>query len=326
MLLSIIVPVYNVAPYLSATIESVLNQTFKDFELILIDDGSTDGSKDICMKYAYKDTRIRLISQANQGVSAARNKGLETAKGSVIGFVDSDDIIDANMYQIMINIMTNTNADIVQCKHDRVNNPSYCSTAQVTEYKCIDGTEFVRRMFSKTGSDYTNQVSLCTKIYKKKLFDKIHFPVGQTYEDEQETYKACLSAQKIALIDEILYHYIKRENSIITGIAPRKMLDKQKSLHDRTQWLPLHMPEMEQYCFASFIGYSKHILCKLWQNGDSACFDHALQLMLKTVRKHESYLNVYDRFYIHLLKHSLCKSWIMQNGFSPIQNLISKIK
>lgn len=326
MLLSIITPVYNVAPYLASTIESILGQTFKDFELILVDDGSTDGSREICMKYADQDTRIRLISQSNQGVSAARNKGLDSAKGDVIGFVDSDDIIDPDMYQIMINIMTLTDSDIVQCNHDRVDTPLCRSRKNHPEYKCIDGAEFVRRMFSKQGRDYTNQVSLCTKIYKKKLFDKIQFPVGQTYEDEQETYKACLSAHKIALTDEILYHYIKRENSIITGISPRKMLDKQKSLYDRCQWLPLRMPELEKACLSSFISYSKHILCELWKHENSSSFNDARALMLAALQNHQSYLNKYDWLYLNLLKYGLCKSWIMKNDFSPIQNLICKLK
>lgn len=327
MLLSIITPVYNVAHYLPATIESILNQSFRDFELILIDDGSTDGSNEICCRYANSDPRIRIIRQENQGVSAARNKGLECATGDIIGFVDSDDIIDHDMYQCLISTLLQSEADIVQCSHDRVSYASRGKDKSVCRnYECIDGKQFVRRMFTKQGSDYTNQVALWSKIYRKSLFKNIHFPEGQTYEDEHETYKICLAANRIALIEEPLYHYIHRDNSIITGTSPRKMLDKQKAIYDRLLWLPVRLPELEKKCVMSFAAYSEHILCDLWQAGETTAANNALNLMLKGIRGYESYLNRYDRFYIRLLRHGLFKDWILRNSFAPLQKLISKIR
>lgn len=327
MTLSIVTPVYNVAPYLPATIESILNQTFKDFELILIDDGSTDGSDKICLHYANLDNRVRVIRQTNQGVSAARNRGIEASAGELVGFVDSDDLICKDMYARMTHIIRHSNADIVQCNHDRADvSDVHHSNRKESSYICISGPEFVSRLFAMRGSEYTNQVSLCTKIFKKTILEKIRFPEGQTYEDEHETYKACYFAKKIAITDDIFYHYIKRENSIITGIAPRKMRDKQMALYDRSQWLPAYMPELTQKAFLSFISYSKHILCELWKNDNLMDFNCALQLMLKAVKNNKAYLNAYDRFYIRLLKHDFCKTWIMKNDFSPVQNLISKLK
>ena len=119
MKLSIIIPIYNVERYLEETINSVLKQTFTDFELILVDDGSTDNSGKICDKYAQKDSRVKVIHKPNGGVSSARNAGVDNATGEFIGFVDSDDIISEVMYEGMINIAEKYGADIVQCTHVR---------------------------------------------------------------------------------------------------------------------------------------------------------------------------------------------------------------
>ena len=120
MKLSIIVPVYNVAQWLPETVDSVLEQTFRDFELILVDDGSGDGSGEICDSYAEKDSRVRVIHQKNAGVSAARNAGVAAAEGDWIGFVDSDDIIEKDMFAVMMALAEQYGADVVQCQHDRL--------------------------------------------------------------------------------------------------------------------------------------------------------------------------------------------------------------
>lgn len=327
MLLSIITPVYNVESYIAETIESILSQSYRNFELILVDDGSTDSSRAICEKYAKFDSRVKLITQLNQGVSAARNKGLYEATGEIIGFVDSDDTIESEMYERLIQIMQLSQSDIVQCCHDRA--PYKISSVKQntpSEYSCVDGREYVRRIFTKQGADYTNQVALWSKIYRRELFDDIRFPLGQTYEDEQETYKICFKAKKIALIDDILYHYIKRENSIITGISPRKMLDKQKSLYDRTQWLPPRIPELERQCISTFFEYSKHIACQLWTSDNREHSEAALSLMQQGIKSYKSLLNRYDRLYVSLIKRGIGKSWILRNDFSPIQNYISRLR
>lgn len=327
MLLSIISPVYNVAPYLAATIESILNQSFTDFELILVDDGSTDGSGDICRRYAQADPRIVVVTQSNQGVSAARNKGVEIARGDLIGFVDSDDIIERDMYSIMIHILHRTAADVVQCSHDRATeNNINARNAGNIDFKLISGPEFVKRMFAFSGADYTNQVSLCTKVFKREILGKNHFPKGQTYEDEHETYKACFFADKIALTDEVLYHYIRRENSIITGISAKKMLDKQLALYDRLQWLPPKLPQVKQQCFSSFLTFSKHILCQLWISKATDQYDSAKRLMLEATQDFRQYLSPYDKLYFQMLKHNICQGWIMNHDFAPIQNLLSNLK
>ena len=322
MKLSVIVPVYNVAAWLPETVDSVLAQSFRDFELILVDDGATDGSGEICDSYAAKDSRVVVIHQKNAGVSAARNTGVAAARGEYIGFTDSDDIIEADMYAVMISLAEKHNADVVQCQHDREGMLNTASRSP--EIRVMTGREFVRRMFTKTGGDYTNQVALWSKIYKKELFNDIVFPVGQVYEDEQETYKLCLKAVRLIETDDILYHYIKRENSIITGVSARKQLDKQKALADRLHYLPRRLPELEQECAKSFIHYSQSMLCQLYEAGEKKALRQGIQA-LKAEKKHlKANLSRYEKIYWPFL--GWLDGWILKNDFAPIQTWAAKLK
>lgn len=322
MKLSIIIPIYNVAAYLPQTIESVLQQTFRDFELILVNNGSTDGSAEICDGYAKQDTRVRVIHQENTGVSAARNAGVAAARGEYIGFTDSDDIIETDMYQVLLELAQRYGAQVVQCQHDRASGLN--GSNRSTEPEVMDGSAFVRRLFTKTGGVYTNQVSLCTKIFKRELFDGIIFPVGQVYEDEQETYKLCLKAKTLVETPDILYHYIKRENSIITGISAKKMLDKQAALLDRLYYLPQRLPDLYPLCAETFLGYSRSILCEMYKAGEKASVKQAIRVLLKHKKQWKPFMTSNDRLYFPLLR--ICPGWVLKNDFLPIQKLLGRGK
>lgn len=325
MNLSIIIPVYNVSQYLSITIDNVLSQTYKDFELILVDDGSTDGSGELCDLFASKDSRVHVIHQKNSGVSVARNTGVATAKGRYIGFVDSDDLIEPGMYKVMVDVAEMDKADVVQCRHNRLNSVQNITFSE--EKRIIDGGTFVHEMFDYSGGEYTNQVALWSKIYKRELFNYVHFPDGQTYEDEQETYKLCLHADKIVQIPDELYHYVRRENSIITGISGKKMIDKQLSLKDRLTYLPSVIPDLQEKCASIFIGYSKGIMCQLYENNDYKNLDIATKNIHSCMALIKPYLNKYDRLYFFIIKRfPLFKGLIFKNRFSPIQNTLAKVK
>lgn len=323
MRLSIIIPIYNVASVLSETIESVLAQTFENFELIMVDDGATDGSGEICDCYARKDSRVKVIHQKNAGVSAARNTGVAAAKGDYIGFTDSDDIIETDMFAVMMDLAEREDADIVQCQHDRADTLN--GATRTVETEIMDGAAFVRRMFTKKGGLYTNQVALWSKIYRRALFDGITFPVGQVYEDEQETYKLCLKAKKIVEIPDILYHYIKRENSIITGISAKKMLDKQLALLDRLNFLPARLPELEQECCESFLRYSEGTLCQLYEARDTEALETGIRTLLSQRQRLKPWMNKYERLYLPALKWKWARKPILSNGFEPIQTLVANV-
>lgn len=324
ILLSIIIPVYNVSQYLSATLNNVLSQTFTDFELILVDDGSIDGSAEICDKYAQNDSRIIVIHQKNAGVSVARNIGVKKAQGEYIGFVDSDDLIEPNMFETLIDVLEKENADIVQCRHNR--DPSIKNVIICGEKRELDGKKFIQELFDYNGMEYTNQVSLWSKLYKRRLFDGIEFPMGRTYEDEQETYKICLKANKIIQIPDELYHYVKRENSIITGTSAKKMLDKQYALIDRYTYLSKRIPSLEGKSMTSLYNYSVHIICELYKNNDIVSYKLARDNILHYRKEFRHFINKYDRIYWIMMKFPLLEKWIMCNDFEPIQRILSNMK
>lgn len=324
MLLSIIIPVYNVEKYLAVTLKNILNQSFTDYELLLIDDGSADGSSDICDEFAKSDSRVRIIHQQNAGVSAARNMGVASAKGRYIGFVDSDDLIEPNMFEILISIAEEYQADIVQCRHNRMDSVQKVTYSNVK--RIIDGSMFVKELFDYNGGEYTNQVALWSKIYRRELFSGILFPKGRTYEDEQETYKICLKANKIIQIPDELYHYVRRENSIITGVSLKKMLDKQMALLDRLDYLPAKMPELEEKCARSFIVYSEGIICQLYDSREHEGLEDAIDNLLSRKKLIQPYLSKYEKIYYIFLRHVLVQKVILGNQFMPIQKFFAKVK
>ncbi len=324
MRLSIIIPVYNVASYLKETVQSVLGQTYTDFELILVDDGSTDGSGELCNTLSARDGRIRVIHQKNSGVSVARNTGIAAVRGEYIGFVDSDDLIEPDMYAILMSLADSTDADIVQCRHNRNNRIENKPRILDVTYK--NGEQFVTDILKHTGREYTNQVSLCSKMFKKGLFESIKFPPGQDYEDEQETYKICLKAKKIALISDELYHYVKRENSIITGVSCKKMLDKQTALCDRLHYLPQVLPELKDLCARSFCNYSFCILSQLYAEKDFVSYKKAKAVLLAERRLIKKSETIYGKLYLYWLTIPGLEQWLMKTSCEPIQGLIRKIK
>ena len=324
MKLSIIIPVYNVEAFLPQAIESVLAQTYRDFELILVVDGATDSSGDICDGYAAQDNRVRVIHQKNAGVSAARNAGVAAARGAYIGFTDSDDIIETDMFQRLMELAERYSADVVQCEHDRSDHLN--GNPRSEEVEIMDGETFVRRIFTKHGGRYTNQVALWSKIYRRELFEGIVFPAGQVYEDEQETYKICLKAKKIVETPDILYHYVKRENSIITGISPKKMLDKQKALLDRMYYLSEKVPELEENCCRSFLRFSINILCQFCKTEAWNDLETALSVLFAQRKRLTPWLNKYERLYLPGLKWKWTRKIILNNDFEPIQKSVRRFR
>lgn len=206
-MISVIVPVYNVEQYLQRCLDSIVGQACADLEILLIDDGSTDGSGQICDEYAAKDDRIRVFHTENGGVSAARNLGLDEAKGEWIGFVDSDDWIEADMYECLLKRAEETGADVVECGIylDYPNNTIEDTRAQFG----ATGTEAIRLLLK---DKLVNMV--WNKLYKNICFSSIRFPVGRAYEDIAVTYRVFAVAYKVCTLKECKYHYQRRPRSV----------------------------------------------------------------------------------------------------------------
>ena len=208
---SIIVPVYNVEKYLIRCIDSILTQTFTNFELILVDDGSTDKSGVICDSYEKKDKRIKVIHKKNQGVSEARNTGLILAKGKKISFVDSDDYIYKDMLKRMNEIMNSENADIVECEYSLINEKNLSINYKEKDKIIEIGDENlgIKRVIE---IPFSNVV--WNKMYKREVIKGLSFVKARICEDTDFSYKAILKSRKYAYTREKLYGYCYRKDSL----------------------------------------------------------------------------------------------------------------
>ncbi len=232
--ISIIVPIYNVEKYLEKCIQSILNQTFNDFELILVDDGSPDGCADICDKYQAVDTRVQVIHKKNGGLSDARNAGLELARGDYIGFVDSDDFIAENMYELLYENIQNSHADIAICNYTRVDEQDNLIDKKdayyIPDYRCYEQEEFVEEMVQEYGGYFVVTVN---KLYKKEIFENLRFPIGKQHEDEFLIHRIIGKCHKIVCIKEVLYFYLQREGSIMNKKSSLGYMNFGEALIDR---------------------------------------------------------------------------------------------
>jgi len=215
-LISVIVPVYNVAPYLREALDSLIYQTYKKLEIIIIDDGSTDGSGEICDEYL-SDTRVKVIHQANKGLSVARNKGLDIMTGDYVSFLDSDDAFVPEMLEKMIEAMKYYDVDIVTCGYDTYRTDGKLNRQQTkknggfhfSEKKILDSKEAQNWvLFGKM------PVNVWSKIYKKKIWKDIHFPEGHVYEDIQVIFQLFDKSKRILTIPDSYVLHRKRNESI----------------------------------------------------------------------------------------------------------------
>lgn len=237
--LSIIVPIYNVEKYLSRCIESILNQTFKDFELILVNDSSTDNCKEICEKYKRMDSRIIVANKKNGGVSSARNLGIDISKGDYIGFVDSDDFIDVHMYEILLNTINAYDSDIVICDYYKVNEydikkyEKMKSNNKDINVENINNIDAIERIITRD----IKIVVAWNKIYKRSLFDNLRYKEGVICEDEFLAHRIFYKCNKVSIINQKLYYYIQRKGSIINSPFSSKDFDKIYAIKDRVDFL-----------------------------------------------------------------------------------------
>lgn len=230
-MISVIVPVYKVEPYLRECIDSILNQTYRDFELILVDDGSPDNCGAICDEYAANDPRVRVIHQENGGLSAARNAGLDVAKGEYVSFVDSDDAIHPECLSFLWQAYIACGADISIAHFVR-----FCdvipSDGVITMGipQSMSGYNACEELFGKDGVTYT---VACGKLYKASLFSNIRYPVGRIHEDEATTYKLLYNADKVAMLSNALYFYRQNPDGIMATPFSEKRYDALTAFEER---------------------------------------------------------------------------------------------
>lgn len=240
--ISIIVPVYNAEKYLENCIESIIDQTFNDFELILIDDGSVDRSREICDKYRKIDKRIKTIYKENGGASSARNRGLDIAKGEYIAFVDSDDYIHNRMYEILYNTAINNSSDIVICDYLEVyefeediilNNRKKNIKLNQNEVINYNNIEALREIYTDEG---VKLIIPCNKLFKRYLFNDLRYIEGRICEDEFMAHEILYLSKIVSYIPINLYYYLQTSNSVMRTDTKINIIDGVDALKERVYY------------------------------------------------------------------------------------------
>lgn len=243
--ISVIIPVYNVKKYLSECLDSVVNQTYKNLQIILVDDGSTDFSGKICDEYANNDNRIIVVHQKNAGAGAAKNTGLELIDGDYFSIIDSDDYIELDMYEKMVNSLEKYNADIVQCLFRNV----YVNDSFDRKYK-IKGNYpkvLTPKNFLKEYLYDWKYAIFANKVFKSSLLKDIRFPVGRKIDDEFFTYKLVCNAKKVVNIDNILYNYRMRKTSVMNeNDTDRLIYDRIDCFVERCDYIRKKYPSLDK--------------------------------------------------------------------------------
>ena len=220
-LISVIVPIYKVEAYLERCIRSLVDQTYTDLEIILVDDGSPDRCGEICDEWAKKDERICVVHKENGGLSDVRNAGVAVATGEYIGFVDSDDWVEPRMYELLYTALQETGAQIAECTRE-----DFSDSTIPTPYKAETPERQVytteQALFELIGDGALRQ-TVWNKLYRAELVKDKLFPVGKINEDEFWTYRVFGEAQVIVRIEAALYHYYQREDSIIHTYDARRL-------------------------------------------------------------------------------------------------------
>lgn len=233
-LISIVIPIYNVIEYLNATIMSAINQTNKNVEIILVDDGSTDGSADLCDIYQKKDSRIKVIHKENGGLSSARNAGAKIATGDYIMLLDGDDFLSLDAVERLVNVLEKYPSDVIQFEYtevkteDRLDKNCQQRIFSETIEQAHTPYEFFERLYAKGGV----YASGCTKLFKKGLIQSIPFR-NIRHEDEMWCTEAFQHEMTVTYISDVLYYYVMRDNSIIHSQFNRNKLDSFKICSSR---------------------------------------------------------------------------------------------
>ena len=266
-LISVIVPVYNVEKYICRCLDSILNQTYSNLEIIIIDDGSTDHSGRICDAYAEKDNRVIVIHEHNRGVSGARNKGIDASSGEYLSFVDGDDFIDQDMLQTLFLAMQKDKSDIACCNYLQVDEHGkpFGNYLPIKD-GCVDCQDAIN-FFIMLGGYY---VVLWNKLYKSSVFQSLRFPIGKRYEDLFVFPQIINQCKKISHIHKALYYWVRHSDSFTMSTFNISSFDFIESMINMYNFAcEYHNLELKSYCIER-ISYK---LEDCWKEKDS-CLEY----------------------------------------------------
>ncbi|MBQ5951108.1 MAG: glycosyltransferase [Lachnospiraceae bacterium] len=274
--ISVIVPVYNVERYVERCLESLVSQTYRNLEILVIDDGSTDQSGSLCDAYAAKDPRIRVFHQANGGAAAAKNTGLDRASGEYLAFVDSDDWVEPDAFAYMVGELEKSGADIVQCSFRDVYADRTVDHICRAAGRDMDQIAFLERFTE----DWTCSL-LWDKLYRRELFDGIRFETGHVVDDEYFTYQGVMNAKKVACRDRVVYNYRKRRSGAM-GTPEHRM----RIVSDRLDHLGKRLDRIEaRYPQLSGAFRREFLFIMNWMSQDPCVTEKEIEQIQKTLRR-----------------------------------------
>lgn len=256
--ISIIVPVYNVEKYLDECVNSIINQTYKNIEIILVDDGSKDACGAMCDAYGRSDARIKVVHKQNGGLSSARNAGLDVATGDYIGFIDSDDYISLDMFEDLFKLIASDNADLSMCGiydlYDDGATARY-KAGKIYHLDSIEAAKIVMR-------GRLNTTIVCNKLYKASIFKQLRFPVGKIMEDDFVILDILLQCTRVVLTTDAKYYYRHREASITTISFTEKDLDTIEAYERNYRIVEFDYPQLKsavkgRLCWANFLVFDR---------------------------------------------------------------------
>ena len=247
-LVSVIVPIYKVESYLEKCVHSIMHQTYDNLEIILVDDGSPDSCGLMCDDFATSDKRIRVIHQKNQGLSEARNHGIDICHGSYILFVDGDDYIEPNTIECLLKACVETGSDVSCCGHYWEHENHFLKYPLPDVSRCYEGEEIITA--SLKGDVFAEFA--WNKLYKRQLFDKeCKFPPGRYFEDIATTWRVFRKCKRVTCIPDILYHYVARKSSIGNTKNMKNLVDRWIAFKERYDVM---VAESEEFCRICTIG------------------------------------------------------------------------
>lgn len=240
-MISVIVPIYNVEKYLARCVDSIVNQTYKNLEIILVDDGSPDLCPQMCNDYAEKDSRIKVVHKKNGGLSDARNAGMAVATGEYISFIDSDDYVSDDFFECLLDVMNKENSDIAECSvvkfYDDNRFDEFSDDLSVKTYDTQDA-------MSALIAENPFHQHVWNKLYKIELVKDIPYAVGKLNEDEFWTYRVFGRANKVARINETMYYYFQRSSSIMGVGYNIRRLDALEGKANRQKYIEINFPDL----------------------------------------------------------------------------------
>lgn len=277
-LISIIVPAYQVENYLNRCLESIVNQTYKNLEIILVDDGSTDKTAAICDSWAKKDPRVKVIHKCNEGLSIARNTALLRAEGEYVCFVDSDDYIDLKLCENILSLMQKENADIVTFNAYKIDEDG--QNLHLTEDIKMGELSLEIALYELMRGNLNHYA--CNKMYKKEVFQDIRFPEGRIWEDMATTYRLFLKAKKIYCCEDAYYYYVQHSKSISANINEKALRDIYLARSESYLALKDRFPRVEEVMFPNLVQSAIRLYDRsLWADVDQDVLKQAKRFLIQ---------------------------------------------